>query len=270
MPNWKKVVTSGSDATLNSLYVATDITASNNISASFFIGDGSQLTGIVASKWSGSNPITRNSDVEVTGSFNVFGQTTIITTGSNTLRIQGSGSANPLFLVTGSVGELLSITDQDDPNEPILVISGSAGQLFVVENSITGSLLQIYNSTSNSVFEINNEAEIIYGISSSIFTTQYNTTTATASNTTIYNIQTSSFNGAFINYTIVSASNARAGQLMSIWNSGTSSLTEVSTTDIGDTSQTSFDVIMTGSVAQLVVSSSLTTGWQVKTSLNIL
>jgi hypothetical protein len=38
-----------------------------------FIGDGSQLTGIVSSKWSGSNPISRDSDVEITGSFRVSG-----------------------------------------------------------------------------------------------------------------------------------------------------------------------------------------------------
>jgi hypothetical protein len=38
-----------------------------------FIGDGSQLTGIVSSKWSGSNPITRDSNVEITGSLKVSG-----------------------------------------------------------------------------------------------------------------------------------------------------------------------------------------------------
>jgi hypothetical protein len=38
-----------------------------------FVGDGSQLTGIISSKWSGSNPITRDSDVEITGSLNVTG-----------------------------------------------------------------------------------------------------------------------------------------------------------------------------------------------------
>ena len=235
-----------------------------------FEGDGSQLTGIVSSKWSGSNPITRDSDVEITGSFRVAGQTTLYTAGSGTLTVQGSGSAQPLFLVTGSIGELLSVTDQDDPNEPLLVVSGSAGQLFVVENSATGSLLQIYNSASNSVFEVNNDAEIIYGASSSILSTQYLTIPVTASYQTIYNIETGSFTGAFVNYTVVSSSNARAGQLMSVWNGGTASYTETTTTDIGDTSQIAFDVIMTGSVAQLSVSSSLTTGWQVKTALNIL
>jgi hypothetical protein len=235
-----------------------------------FTGDGSQLTGIVSSKWSGSNPITRTGDVEITGSFKVAGQTTLYTTGSGTLTVQGSGSAQPLFLVTGSIGELLSVTDQDDPNEPLLIVSGSAGQLFVVENSTTGSLLQIYDTASNSIFEINNDAEIIYGVSSSIFATQYLTIAATASYQTIYNIETGSYTGAFINYTVTSASNAAAGQIMSVWNSGTASYTETATTDIGDTSQIAFDVIMTGSVAQIAVSASLTTGWQVKTTLNIL
>lgn len=235
-----------------------------------FTGDGSQLTGIVSSKWSGSNSISRDSDVEITGSFNVEGQTTLFTTGSGTLTVQGSGSAQPLFLVTGSIGELISVTDQDDPNEPLLVVSGSAGQLFVVENSTTGSLLQIYNSSSNSVFEINNDAEIIYGVSSSILATQHTTIPVTASYQTIANIATGSFTGAFVNYTATSASNARAGQLMSVWNSGTASYTETTTTDIGDTTQITFDILMTGSIAQVAVSASLTTGWQVKTALNIL
>jgi hypothetical protein len=235
-----------------------------------FIGDGSQLTGIVSSKWSGSNPITRDSSVEITGSFKVAGQTTLQTTGPGTLKVQGSGSSQPIFLVSGSVGELLSVIDQDDPNEPLLIVSGSAGQLFTVENSTTGSLLQIYDTGSNSIFSVNGNAEIVYGISSSIFATKLNIIAATASYQTIYDIQTGSYSGAFVNYTAVSASNARAGQLMSVWNSGTASYTETTTTDIGNTSQIAFDVVMTGSVARIAVSASLTVGWQVKTTLNIL
>ena len=55
-------------------------TSSYSITGSFtgsFTGDGSQLTGIVSSKWSGSNPITRNSDVEITGSLFISGDTSI-------------------------------------------------------------------------------------------------------------------------------------------------------------------------------------------------
>ena len=38
-----------------------------------FKGDGSQLTGIVSSKWTGSNPISRDSDVTITGSLKITG-----------------------------------------------------------------------------------------------------------------------------------------------------------------------------------------------------
>ena len=44
MPNWKKVIISGSDAALSSLNVTGDITASSYTGS--FVGDGSQLTGI--------------------------------------------------------------------------------------------------------------------------------------------------------------------------------------------------------------------------------
>ena len=44
MPNWKKLITSGSDATLNSLNVSTAVTASSYTGS--FVGDGSGLTGL--------------------------------------------------------------------------------------------------------------------------------------------------------------------------------------------------------------------------------
>lgn len=51
-------------------------TASLSATGSFtgsFTGDGSQLTGIVSSKWTGSNPISRDSDVTITGSLKITG-----------------------------------------------------------------------------------------------------------------------------------------------------------------------------------------------------
>ena len=44
MPNWKKIIVSGSDATLNSLYVTSAVTASSYTGS--FIGDGSGITGL--------------------------------------------------------------------------------------------------------------------------------------------------------------------------------------------------------------------------------
>jgi hypothetical protein len=58
MPNWKKLIVSGSDATLNSLEV---VHASGSFSGSFQ-GDGSNLTGIEDSTVGYSNLITLASD----------------------------------------------------------------------------------------------------------------------------------------------------------------------------------------------------------------
>ena len=56
-----------------SIWASTSsLAASGSFSGSFF-GDGSQLTGIVSSKWTGSNPISRDSDVTITGSLKITG-----------------------------------------------------------------------------------------------------------------------------------------------------------------------------------------------------
>lgn len=44
MPTWNKIITSGSDATLNRLNVATSVTASSYTGS--FVGDGSSIVGI--------------------------------------------------------------------------------------------------------------------------------------------------------------------------------------------------------------------------------
>jgi len=56
-----------------SIWASTSsLAASGSFSGSFF-GDGSNLTGIVSSKWTGSNPISRQSDVTITGSLKITG-----------------------------------------------------------------------------------------------------------------------------------------------------------------------------------------------------
>jgi len=114
-----------------------------------FKGDGSQLTGIVSSKWTGSNPISRQSDVEITGSLRVQGSITgslfgtasyylendpvfvsksgsLATTGSNTFYgnqiISGSG-INTILQVHGANAEPWAFgiyNDTYNPNQSVL------------------------------------------------------------------------------------------------------------------------------------------------------
>ena len=80
----------------------------NNFTASYttgsftgsFKGDGSQLTGIVSSKWTGSNPISRQSDVEITGSLRVQGSITgsLFGTASNAATASYYQETDPIFV----------------------------------------------------------------------------------------------------------------------------------------------------------------------------
>lgn len=60
MPNWKKLIVSGSDAALSNLNVTNDVTASA------FVGDGSALTGIDTGGFGYSNPISMSADTSTT------------------------------------------------------------------------------------------------------------------------------------------------------------------------------------------------------------
>ena len=78
MPNWKKVIVSGSTASLTKLNVATSVTASSYTGS--FVGDGSQLTGLQATV------------SDVTGSLIVSGSNTTI----------GTSVVSGSFVTTGS------------------------------------------------------------------------------------------------------------------------------------------------------------------------
>jgi hypothetical protein len=96
-----------------------------------------------------------------------------------------------------------------------------------------------------------------------------NTSSATAAGTTtVSSIATGSFTSAFYNYTIASGSNARAGQVMSVWSGSTVRYTEVTTTDIGNTATASFAVALSG--ANVNLSFTAPGVWTVKSIANLL
>ena len=75
-----------------------DVIATGSFTGSFK-GDGSQLTGIVSSKWTGSNPISRNGDVTVTGTFiaeNIEAKTSLYST-KDELTILGGGLVTYIY-----------------------------------------------------------------------------------------------------------------------------------------------------------------------------
>lgn len=86
---------------------------------------------------------------------------------------------------------------------------------------------------------------------------------------TILTNQTGSYTSAFYNYTISSGSNARAGQLMCVWNGTTIKFTDNSTTDIGNTSGVALTASLSGT--NVILTTVLpTNGWTIKSLINLL
>jgi hypothetical protein len=95
------------------------------------------------------------------------------------------------------------------------------------------------------------------------------TSSATTAGTTIVSSNaTASYNSAFYNYYISSGSNARAGQIMSVWSGSTIQYTEVTTNDLGNTNTASFAVTLaTGNVRLSFTAPGV---WTVRSIVNLL
>lgn len=194
-----------------------------------------------------------------------------------------SGSAN----ITGSLIVSNTITAQtlivQTITSSVEFVTGSTHFGSVVSNTheftgsvyISGSL-----SVNNSSVVLSNQTGSMTVLTASnaltgsnpfiIGNSQFNTSASvTSAGTTIVSqIATGSYTSAFYRYTLASASNARSGEVMSVWNSGTVKYTEVTTTDIGNTSLVYLSVGLTNGNVLLNVSSS--GGWTVKSIANLL
>ena len=187
----------------------------------------------------GTTPTDFGYKLDVSGSARIRGA--VNTSISSSLVVYGSGSAQPVFTVQGSQGELFSVTD-----------------------SLSGSLFSVNDISGLPIMEVfSDNTTLIGSYQAPSLNTTVKTTTAVGNNV-IYSVPTASYNGAWFEYVATSASNARAGQIMSVCSSNTITYTETTTTDIGSTTGLNFMVMITGSNFALT-GSSTTAGWTIKT-----
>ena len=94
--------------------------------------------------------------------------------------------------------------------------------------------------------------------------TRYATVTSSINGSnTVFTQATGSYTSAFFKYTVASGSNARSGEIMSVWNGTTAEFTDNSTTDIGTTSAVTSSVALSGANVQLNMQTN-TVGWRIK------
>jgi hypothetical protein len=94
--------------------------------------------------------------------------------------------------------------------------------------------------------------------------TRYATVTSSINGSnTVFTQATGSYSSAFFKYTVTSGSNARSGEIMSVWNGTTTAFTDNSTTDIGTTTVVTSSVAISGANMQLNMQTN-TAGWRIK------
>ncbi len=268
----------------NGIVFNQPLTAS--IVSSSFVGDGSGLTGIISSSYAISASYAVSSSHEIikevsssyadTASFAQSGNG--VFSGSFSGSFQGDGSGltgiDPFpfsgsAVITGSLVVSGSATPIEviGSGSRIFSVQGSLGELFAIDDQLSGSLLVVNDISGLPQFEVFSDGRTLIGADPrSLYTSATISSTTLNVSQSIYSLSTSSYDGVFFDYTVVSASNARAGNIMSIWNGGNLVYTENTTTDIGSTVGVTFNVEISQSQAQLI-SLTDTAGWKIKTTI---
>lgn len=171
------------------IFSGSTIFTQGGVTGSFtgsFKGDGSQLTGIVSSKWTGSNPISRNSDVEITGSLtvtNVLTASAAVITGN--VQVLGTASINTLVvnqtqLSTGSnqlgdaANDFQTLYGTVTIPTGSLTVSGSVtitgSALSLQGGSFSGSGANLFNIPSSGITGLNLSQIATGSVSASVST----------------------------------------------------------------------------------------------------
>jgi len=193
--------------------------------------------------------------------------------------VGGIGSSGTNFVSTTLAGLAdVSITSPTD-GQPL--VYNTAQSKWLNQSSITASLY----GTATTASYYNEKDPIFTSRSASLATTGSNnfvgnqtitgslnigpstittaTVTSTVGSNTVFTQATGSYTSAFYKYTFTSQSNARAGEIMAVWNSSSVQYTDNSTPDIGNTSAVTSSVSISG--ANVVLSTyTPAAGWAIK------
>jgi hypothetical protein len=238
--------TSGSQTT-GSLLVsgAFGLRGNQTVTGSLFVSGNLLLSGstIITGSSIVSGSLTVMGLERISGSLIITGSQAISSSNDNVLSVYGSGSTNPLFKVQGSLGDM-----------------------FMVSDNISGSLFSINNASGLPIFEVFSDSTTKIGIYpiQALYTTNQLVANSGSQNT-IYSLLTSSYEGAFYDYTLRSGSHARAGQIMAIRSGSSVNYTETSTADFGNTSGSIFSVVIDSSGYMNLNIECPTDAWFVKT-----
>ena len=199
-----------------------------------------------------------NAKLDVNGNSIITGSLTVITGSAIEFQVTNTGikignAITDTHTVTGSLNISGSTTATS--------FTGSLlGTASYASNALTASYALV--ATSASYAATASVSSTTFGIGATIQTYGSVASSVTGSNN-IFTQNTGSFTSAFFKYTAASGSNTRAGEVISVWNSTTTSYTDFSTVDIGNTNNVTASIsIVTGQVQFNIQTNS--SGWAIK------
>jgi hypothetical protein len=240
----------------NKIELNAAVTASGNISSSAnMFADRAIFNRVTTPLISNTTTVQIDNNLSgsavTTASFGHF-----IGDGSQLTNLPSSGGGSGILIASGSTSA------SADPGTGIVInhsgstafsVIGHVGTLFSVDDDLSGTLFTANDVSGLPILKADASGEVYLGKSpQSLYTTAVVSSTNAAESHSLCTLSTSSYDGAFFEYTATSASNARAGNIMSVWNGANIVFAETTTTDIGNTSDLTTEVIISGSTARLV------------------
>ena len=198
-------------------------------------------------------------DAEITGSLTISGSS------GDELRIKGQSTIAGNLTISGSGYDQLIVIGSGSDYPLFTVRNADGDELFTVTDSLSGSLFSVNDINGFTVLESFSDYTTLMGnyAAPALYTTVK--TTANTGVTKIYTVPTSSYDGVYVDYTIKSGSNARAGQLIALWSGSSVNYSETSASQFGSTT-TQFTFGFNISASLMLLSGSATSnGWTVKT-----
>jgi hypothetical protein len=135
------------------------------------------------------------------------------------------------------------------------IVNGSDNYIPIISSSFL---------TSSIILQNNNTIKILDAIY-----TDYTGSFSSGSLLNITSLLTSSYTGMFVEYVLFSGSNARAGNISSIWNSTNIVYNEYTTTDIGSTSNTVLSLTLSGQNVNILGTTN-TNNWSIKAIIKMI